>query len=518
MNLPFEFTNKSILDWLTELQALDAFTMSNEVYKVLSALRKEYEILATPALVITLMRITPAVIELSTLLEALIVAYAKEAKGRKLSKVNIRILYHLAFLHTELAKRSEQPNDRVLHLNYALQVIGLVSKACALSYDRLPDGLYQCASKCYEIAYFDGILDTPIEGEVIADLQYLYTISLALKRWLLFYVINPYQFSQQDIVTVFDFCTEHSNKVNFIKPDSAVDPMFCWDYKNVYSHCPIFPSPDFLPEKAVLFNTNALVHFDNQDNLNIADSRLLITLFDQYKRILEHSQLLHSSAYVVVGGFFPMCEFFNKHIYQGRIVALNSPSPDTLNFSNVMSLGENSATDSVETLDSTDIWNPQQEKRKQKLEFAAMKLVKSDQASLFITEIVPIKLFVGDIFICYSDNLNIILGITRAIRGGKGAIQRAVVELCLGSVSLLHQVNNTADDSFAFLLKTTSGYELFLEPMQYRLQSKLVFEQADVILEQLLETSTEFVRYAVSVRESPKPTEEEGLTELPKDK
>lgn len=495
-SLPFEFTNKSISEWLKQLESLDIHLMNNEVYKALSTLKKEHKKLDITGLAIFIMRLTPVVMCLSASLEKTIL---KPTKGRKATQVNIRILFHLAFLHLYLAKKVELQENIVLHANYAMQIIGQVLKYCALSYDRAPEGLWACMGECYALAYYEKLLDIQVK-KPLAEFKDLLTISLAVKRLLLFCLANPYRLSQQDILSLFDFCTQNCALVNFIEQDMPMERVFFWDY-SANSHClPIYAVTENLLEHCVLFNTHALIRVVNKQNLNIDGTDLLMAIFDQYRFLLEGTRFIEPSPYVFVSGFEQLVEFFIKHIRLNKVMTLNSPTVQKLDFTRLLLVKDVDADKAeLEQVLSEDIWNyTNAEKLGKEVRFGAMRLVQTSQAVFFVAQTMQLKLLVGDIFICYDSALKPFLGITRRVELREGGItQESVVEICEGKVSLL-QGTNAGDKLNAILLQGESRSELFLTSGKYTIGSVLQFDRVAVVLEQLLELSPRFMRYAVS--------------------
>ena len=114
ISLPFQYTNKSISEWLSQLKSSDILLMSNELYKVLSTLKKEHKKIGSVSLSIVVMRLTPVVIYLSASLEKAIINHSQ---GHKVAQISIRNLFHLTFLHAQLAKKVDRNTDKVLHIN-----------------------------------------------------------------------------------------------------------------------------------------------------------------------------------------------------------------------------------------------------------------------------------------------------------------------------------------------------------------------------------------------------------------
>lgn len=497
ISLPFEFSNQSISEWLVQFQSSDVLLMSNEVYKVLAILNSEYKKIDPAALAIIMMRLTPVVMTLSATLEKAII---KHSQGRKVAKMSIRLLYHLAFLHAHLAKKIVLKRDKALHVNYAVQIGGVILLHCALNYERPSSVLWDCVAECYELASHEDLLDISVTSP-LADFQALPTISLALKRLLLFCLANPHRLDQDDILSLFGFCTENSFLVHFVAPDIPAERVFCWDYSEGSRYQPVYARPDKLPEACVLFNTQALMLAENKRDLDIEGADLVIAVFDQYRLLFENTQFTLSKPYVFVSGFEQVLVFFNKHVRQHQILAINTPTPKDINFSSLALVKEEPQSEPViDKVSSTDIWNHKVEvPEKVKFRFGALKLVKTPQSLFFIAEAMELKLILGDIFIYYDADLNVALGITRHVElQQSGTIQKSVVEVCLGHVSLLQQART---NSQALLLENNAQHELFLVSGKYALDTVLQFDQVEVVLERLLEVSAKFMRYAVSVRE-----------------
>ena len=383
-----------------------------------------------------------------------------------------------------------------------MQLSGLVFLHCALSYERPSVVLWELLSECYELSANEDLLDIPVKNP-LTELQVLPTISLALKRLLLFYLANPYRYSQNDIISLFDFCTQNSSLVKFVERGMSINHVFCWDYYASDSFQPVYTRPEKLPEHFVLFNTHALVQNENKRSLNIDDADFLVTLSDQYRFLLENTKFALAKSYVFASGFLQVVDFFAKHTRQQQILTINTPTPKDLNFSTLELVKKKQKKALVvEKVSSEDIWNyKKEEKEVIKLNFGAMKLVQTSQSIIYVAQTMEIKLVSGELFICYDIKLKPALGITRRVElKQRGIIQKSAVELCRGRVSLLQQTQSVTTTS-AILLENESQHELFLDSGQYKIGSVLKFDHVEVVLDRLLELSPTFMRYVVSVRE-----------------
>ena len=498
-SLPFELTNQSVSDWLKQLKSSDVVLTSNEVYSVLSILKKEQENIDVASLALITLRITPVVMYLSGFLEQAILKYPQQ---RKIPQISIRILRHLAFLHLCLAQRLEQRDQRVLHLNYALQILGIAFKLSALSYERPSAVFWEYMEECYTLALANKLLDIDV-AKPLADFQALTTISLALKRLLLFWVANPYRFSQADIQTFFNFCTLNSHLVKLVNPNLAVESVFCWDYSQSDGFQPVYPRPVRLPGKYILFHANDLLHSEQKKRLSIAGSELFLARLSHYKELIESTKFALAKTYVIASGFEQLTEFFARHVRNNEILRLNTPSPKELNFASLDLVQKKVKKKPVlERVSSTDIWGGAEDsKEKVEVKFGAMKLVQTSQAHFYVAETLLVNLVEGDVFVAYDSSLKPVLGVSRRTDCGqqRGRLQKSVVQLIAGQVSVLSQSHLVVDRS-ALLLTHESTFELFLDSGQYAVGSVLRFDQAEVTLERLLELSPKFMRYVVSVR------------------
>ncbi len=505
MTLPFVYTNKSISDWLSQFPASEVLLMSNEVFKVLSTLKKHHVKIDPDSLAIAVKRLTPVVLHLSVTLRK---AIMKHSQASKVAQLSIRTLYHLAFLHVYLARKVALKSEQVLHVNFAIQMIGIAFQHCALAYQRPSVVLWECLAGCYELANNANFLDMAVRHS-IPECQALPTSSLALKRALLFWLANPYRLSQQDILTLFDFCTHNCSFVNLIESGMPSDRVFCWEYRTAIDYQPVYFCPDVLPDHCVLFDTYALINFENKQSLKIGAANLVMATFDQYHFLLENTKFTLSSAYVFVSRFDCVVDFFVKHVRHRQILTLNTPAPEDLTFSNLAMVKEKKQNDyELEKVSSADIWSYQQQEVDEnevlKLEFGAMKLVQTSLSLYFVAETMAVKLCVGNIFICYDSAFKPAMGITRCVhQGRRGTVKHSVVELCQGQVSLLQQsLMSVKTKLSALLLDNRGDKQLFVASAHYELGKALKFDQQEVTLERLIEVTPYFMRYQVVVCES----------------
>lgn len=501
--LPFVYTNKSISAWLSKFDTADVPFMCHELLKVLSILKEHHKKIDSGALAIVVKRLTPVMAHVSTLLISAIIDHSQASK---IAKMSTRTLHYLAFLHAHLAWRVKLKDNKVLHVNYAIQMTGMAFRHCALSYQRPSVGLWECLGDCYELAITHNFLDIAVKKPLI-EFQALVTASLALKRLLLFWLANPYRLSQQDILVLFDFCTENCALVHFVQRDMFADHVFCWEYKVITAYQPVDMRPTKIPDGCVAFNTHALVNFEHKQSLNIEAVNLVIAIFDQYRSLLENTKFTLSKSFIFASRFECVVDFFVKHVRQHQVLTINSPAPADLNFFSLAMIQEKDKHEvKVEKVSSTDIWGYQIEDEENEDEelthkFGAMKLVQTSLPLFYVAETMAVKLLAGDIFVCYDSALKPALGIARRVELKQtGTIKQSVIELCRGRVTLLQQTGQFEQTKSALLLEDGAQKELFMVPAKYETGKVLKFDHVDVVLQRLLEISPYFMRFSVSVR------------------
>lgn len=494
-SLPFQFNNKSISEWLSHFKSAGVVVAGQEIKAVLTILEREHSKIEVPALQLVLVRLTPAVLYLESFLQKMLIAKPQQIKTAQMS---CHILQCLAFLHVHLAKQVSTQTQKVMHANYGMQITGIALQHYALRYERPSKALWEYMSECYQLALHSNLLDVPV-AKPLPELSVVVTVALALKRNLLFCIASPYRFKRQQIQQLFLFCTQHSQQVDFVRPGSSIKQVFCWDYQAVDCFQPVYARPAQPPEKHVLFHAYDLLQAERAlDNNN----EQLTRYFSYYEALLAGSKFSLSKPHVFVSGFAQVFEFFERHVRDyGLSTANPPPSPRNLNFTNLdLTYDKPPKKKGLQRVDASEIWDLSQEDIERiQLQFGAIKLVSTEQPSFFVAEAMQVKLQVGDVFLAYDTKLQPKLGVVHCIDVRlKGTIQKSVVEMCAGKVSVLSQAESPINQR-ALLLEHDRGAELFLTEGKYVLGTVLQFDEKKVILEKVLNLSPKYMRYIVRV-------------------
>ncbi|NOQ17483.1 MAG: hypothetical protein GQ581_10530 [Methyloprofundus sp.] len=496
-SLPFQFNHQSISEWLGHFKSAGVIVTGQEINGVLTILNREHAKIEVPRLQLVVMRLTPAVLYLAEFLQKAIIAKPQQTKTAQMS---CHILQCMAFLHGYLAKQVTDNPQKVLHANYALQITGIAFQHYAISYERPPGELWEGMSKCYQLALHANLLDVPVE-KPLPGLQVVATIALALKRNLLFCLASPYRFKQQKIQQLFLFCTQNSKSVDFVQPGSSIEYVFCWDYQASSSFQPVYARPEQLPEKYVLFHAYDLLQAEQAKQHPSVEGPQLTSYFSYYEELLSRSKFSLSKPHVFVSGFAQIFEFFERHVRDYGISTANPPpSPKNLNFSNLdLTTDKAPKKQSINKVASSEIWDVSQDDTDSaKLKFGAIKLVSTAQPLFFVAEVMQLKLAVGDVFVGYDTTLKPKLGLVHCVDIKlNGKIQKSVVEICTGKVSVLSQSQSMINHQ-ALLLEHETGMELFLAGGKYALGTILKFDEKDLVLEKVVSMSPKYMRYVVT--------------------
>lgn len=190
-SLPFDFNNASISKWLSQLTSSDVISAGHEVFKVVKILKKEIDDVDRESLELIVERITPVVMHTCSFLEKALLGKSDSltVQQRKIAQLNTLLLRNLAFLHVYLAEHTIDLENKNLHANYGLQLIGLALYSSALSYEKPAFSLWNMAGDIYKTAVTDDILEETVK-KPLAVFDELPTISSVLKRNLLFSILR----------------------------------------------------------------------------------------------------------------------------------------------------------------------------------------------------------------------------------------------------------------------------------------------------------------------------------------
>jgi hypothetical protein len=496
-SLPFQFNNTSISEWLGHFKSAGVIVAGQEVNAVLTILNREHTKIDVPLLQLVVMRLTPVVLYLAEFLQKAMMAKPQQVQTAQMS---CHILQCMAFLHGYLAKQVTDKNAKVLHVNYALQITGIAFQHYALSYERPSSELWEGMNACYQLALAANLLDVPV-AKPLPGLQLVTTIALALKRNLLFCLANPYRLKQQAIQQWFLFCTRHSHLVDFVYPGSPIKYVFCWDCLAFNRFQPVYARPEQLPEKYVLFHAYDLLHEEQAKQTSPVESAQFISYFSYYEELLAGSKFSLSKPYVFVSSFAQIFEFFDRHVRDYGISTANPPpSPKNIDFLHLdLSVDTAPKKQGMYRVSSEAIWGASPEgAESRRLKFGAIKLISTARPLFFVAEAMQLKLAVGDVFVGYDSALKPKLGLVHCIDVKlNGKIQKSVVEMCTGKLSVL-SLSQSVIKSQALLLEHETGMELFLAEGKYALGTVLQFDEKDLLLEKVVSMSPKYIRYVVT--------------------
>jgi hypothetical protein len=202
-----------------------------------------------------------------------------------------------------------------------------------------------------------------------------------------------------------------------------------------------------------------------------------------------------------VSSFAQIFEFFDRHVRDYGISTANPPpSPKNIDFLHLdLSVDTAPKKQGMYRVSSEAIWGASPEgAESRRLKFGAIKLISTARPLFFVAEAMQLKLAVGDVFVGYDSALKPKLGLVHCIDVKlNGKIQKSVVEMCTGKLSVLSWSQPVIKHQ-ALLLEHETGMELFLAEGKYALGTVLQFDEKDLLLEKVVSMSPKYIRYVVT--------------------
>ena len=313
----FDFSSGVISDWLIELSELETTLAGDQLYRAIKHLNKNP--LKPEQLYPILEKITPTALHLSDKLEIL---FAEEnidltPKIRKRAKLSIQLLRQLSLAYSLLTTSTQfdQFNEKqqALIICRVLQIIGLTLKQSALIYERPSATLWKIMGELYQQAEFNDLLQKEIKDKTIS-LQQQISISTVLKRNLLFAIINPYQFSVNEICLLFSFADQHCHLLHFYTLNGTSTAYFYWDYCSDLA--PQLVNSDYLPKLHLLLETQTLSEYINSNRFDSPftkeTTRQISTNISAYLGIINSAMSSTPNIFQMVTGFLHATDFLHR--------------------------------------------------------------------------------------------------------------------------------------------------------------------------------------------------------------
>ena len=522
-SLPFDFNNASISSWLSQLNSTDVVSVGHEVFKVVNILKKEVDDVNRESLELIVERLTPVVIHTSGFLEKVFFGKSDNLTGqqRKIAQLNTLLLRYLAFLHVYLAEHTTDLENKNLHANYGVQLIGFALYSSALSYEKPAFSLWNMAGDIYKTALTDDILEDTIK-KPLAVFDKLPTINSVLKRNLLFSIGINYNFNHQQIKYYFDFCSLHRELVVLDRLSIKNSPGYCWEYASGQKPFPVTSKSDDQSISKLEIAATGIVmqpklYFNVEPLLSAFDHSVVDVPFDESVGFVEHLsnyQAINESNfslprhYVFLFGFDQIIEYLSRLVRENSLSTFKAPSVDELNFSS-LDLMPTQQKKSHKIDDISDIWgDDKSELENIELMFGPQKTYQTKLSGFLSVEWMKVEASFNGLILMYGKDMKSSIAVVRRLeKGGGGSnvkngvinVQKGVIEVLKGSVSVVDLINGV-EQRKAVLLTQDDTYEMILAVDRYVTGSVLKLKQGEAVLDRMLEFTPFFVRYAVSLK------------------
>ena len=482
--------------WMDAVNSKDVLNASTSVFQLTSAFKKHSSLIEPKNLYQIAISLTPKVLELTEILERL---YLKNTSHTKVAQLNMAILRQLACLYLECADTLEG-GCKLISLSHALQLQGMVHYQSVLSAQPPSASLWREMGRAYQYACQSGLCTTPLDANALV-LHDLDTIDKIIKRNLLFAIANAYSFNASDIQALFVFCANLQTDLQLHQLGSDRKEGFCWEYMTEqlpYQVCAIKED-----NHRLLFNTEAIAKADRLGQIDwpLSDPTHMLNQISHYRCLVNSTPPALPSYHVFTCGAERVFTFFQKHIRDGLVWMVMSPSSDSLNFSSLELYQEPSPIQKTEKIGRESIWgNVKQDKEKLAFnEFGAIKLFKTDVPGFYVFESIKLQLEAQDLMVVYGKDLRPYLAVVRRLElSNLQNIQKGLVEILQGKVSFMELPQGQTKEK-AILLKQGDTIYLYLQPHKIDALAGLKATPYHVELKQLMEVRPHFMCYRVAV-------------------
>jgi hypothetical protein len=258
-NPPFDLSPDAISLWLQSLSEKNSTNSAIELNNAAKLLRKNKADANT--VLSALNTLTPTILHVSDAIETSVLAESGTKKSTlKIIKLCIQLLRNTGLAFCKVSdKKSLSDNQQSLAIYSALQLIGYSQRLSTLFFEQPSSTLWQEMGRVYNLAVQAGATQQQINHK-IKYFKNQTTIESVLKRNLLFNISNPQQYSAKQIIEVFIFSDQLSDKLALNPSYSATADTFHWNARGKNTPLAI-NSAQQEQNLTTLINTGELIDF-----------------------------------------------------------------------------------------------------------------------------------------------------------------------------------------------------------------------------------------------------------------
>lgn len=484
---------EALAHWLEGLEQLEDIAAANQLYAFLSQLKKQPGLFDAH---VCLAGLTALPYRVHTLAKGLEKLHLKNPQQPKIAQLNTALLRQSAWLLTQCAQVASSTTQCTAWFNHALYFQGLAHYTSVLAYQRPSGSLWRDMGQTYQRALQADVVDSPLEPDTVLDAR-LNTLHKTLKRTLLFTISNPYRLSVTEIQKWFDFCAEIQPTLQWQSATDKTTEGWIWHYDN--EQLPIPWQADDNLKNSLRFHSDELhkAHRLGQINWPLQNPAILLHTLNHYKDIANSTAMALPSHHVFISETERVMTFFQKHIREGLVWTMNSPSPVDLNFSSLELHQESTSAHRVERVSRDAIWGDGKKDDVLSLhEFGAMKAYKTDAPGFFVTESIRAPLHHQDLLALYGKELMPSLAIVRRLEYSPNKnVQKALIQVLPGKVTPV--ILQEEGSGIALLLNHQEEMQCFVLPQRLDTKRVLKTQQCQLVLNKVMEVTVSFMRFAV---------------------
>ena len=326
LDLPFEYTHDSLDSWLTILSKVEDKVAASQIYNVLKLINSKNTRMENLFLVFN--TLAPIILHLTSNLELLPENEINiPQKTHKLSRLNSHLVRTLAHGYFDISVHPEfestfNASEQPLVISQAINYYGQTQKLNALNYDFPSTSVWKNLGLLYQQADKAGLVsENEPNGAPITKGHS--GITKHIKRILLFAIFNPYQYSQNDISTIYSLFEQHANLLVISRSDYKNDRVATcfWDF---HSNSP--PQPDKpLRADVLLINTDKIVDhlysstfFSEETNLPTEIRKKIQTGLSSYNNIFKDITPAPPEPVNIIHGFQLTVDYLEKEVQRNK--------------------------------------------------------------------------------------------------------------------------------------------------------------------------------------------------------
>ncbi|MGR9073408.1 MAG: hypothetical protein ACU833_10130 [Gammaproteobacteria bacterium] len=502
--LPFELKEESITRWIDQISQLEKIQSANILYDLIKQLKLNSCALSSLYMIVDM--VTPKAIQLSSYFDIYLSSQKELSdKKKKVGKLGVHLLRSLINAYFEIVSSEEfssqfQRETQALIINRAISLIGLTAKSLAMINAPPSGSLCQIQGKLFQYGLKNELLETRTQ-EKIAFFKQQPSILSSIKRSLLFSIINPHQFNEDDLMALFQFIMLHGDLIDTCSCDDVLEKTFYWNFHS--GELPNANADNCDPNTHLLFSVDRFFRCFEDENQKSGGTGIspdavyrVLLILSQYDQ--PYNSIIPAAVKTadVILGFGPCLEFMKKQSALTKIQKISNLEDSELR----------------DKLLSVLPLEHEQKFAHHALQAAAKKINHSFKKCLLLTTkdsayfVIETKLknSAANDFIIVADNGRIGLGIVRKVKkADQVKSHRMLVEKLPGEISFIEFLQEGERESG--LLQTIDGETRRIYLSANRKRSKTPFQIIDGMLpkkdwnlERLSESTNHFRRYEIS--------------------